>query len=164
MPKKPANMVYVVSLSNASEFGINFKDWVARRCYTYPVIGGAWPEPPTYIAFRYGKRLQSIHFVEAVERFTNPSKVLADADNVRVREHYCLTLGPGFAPKKPVATGNRIFQATRVWVMLDTLFTCDTISAALEETKLRHSRRGRRTVAKKAAVHSGPRRRAQADA
>jgi len=41
-----------------------------------------------------------------------------------------------FCPTNVVKTGN-IFRNGRVWCMLDTLFTCDTISDARDETKSR---------------------------
>ncbi len=140
MEKIRSNMVYVLSLNNASEWGLSFKDWVYQRSrYTYPVKGGAWPEPPNYVAYRYGGRLQSIHHVDGYSVFTNPRQVLPEVMDVAVEPHYCLRLGPNFAPDKVVKTGPTIRQAARVWVMLDTLFTCQTISDALDETKRREA-------------------------
>jgi hypothetical protein len=146
MEKIWSNMVYVLSLSNDSYWGVSFKDWVNRYSrYTYHVAGRGWPEPPNYVAYRYGAQLQSIHHVDGYDVFTNPHKVLAEAEDTVVEPHYCLRLGPKFAPDKVVSTGPGIRRAMRVWVMLDTLFTCQTITAALEETKRREkaSRNGR---------------------
>ena len=77
--------------------------------------------------------------------FTNPRHVCAQATDVAVDPHYCLRLGPAFRPTNDVTAGPKIRRAMRVWVMLDTLFTCATISDALDETKRREaaSRDGR---------------------
>src|SRR5439155_8369816 len=60
MEKKRSNMVYVLSLSKGSSWGLSFKDVVYRDGrYFYPVEGGRWPEPPNYVAYRYDGQLQS---------------------------------------------------------------------------------------------------------
>ena len=43
--------------------------------------------------------------------------------------HYVYTLGPAIVPSKTVKTG-KIYPSGRVWAMLDTLLTADTISEA----------------------------------
>jgi hypothetical protein len=137
MEKIRSNMVYVLSLSNTIDWGLSFKDWVNKHGrYNYPVAG-AWPEPPNYVAYRYDGRLKSIHHVEGYDVFTNPRQAIPEAMDVPVPPFYCLRLGPNFAPNKVVMMGPRIQRAMRVWVMLDTLFTCQTISDALDETKRR---------------------------
>jgi hypothetical protein len=45
-------------------------------------------------------------------------------------------LGPAITPGKTVKTG-KIFRNGRVWAMLDTLLTCDTISDARDLTQAR---------------------------
>lgn len=140
MEKIRSNMVYVVSLSDAIDWGISFKDWVyTHRRYNYYVEGGGWPEPPNYIAYRYAGKLQSIHHVEGYDVFTNPHDVVPEATDADMKPFYSLRLGPKFAPDRDVATGPRIRRAARVWVMLDTLFTCETITAALDETQRRET-------------------------
>jgi hypothetical protein len=140
MEKTHDNMVYVLSLSRNSVWGLPFLDVVRKQArYFYPVTGGGWPEPPNYVAFRYDGCLQSIHHVEGHDVFTNPHTMFAEAEDVEVPAHYCLHLGPTFAPARVVRAGPKILRSARVWVMLDTLFTCDTITDALNETKRREA-------------------------
>lgn len=49
---------------------------------------------------------------------------------------YVYKLGPAIVPGKTVKTG-KIFRNGRVWAMLDTLLTCDTISEARDMTQAR---------------------------
>lgn len=49
---------------------------------------------------------------------------------------YVYKLGPAIIPTKTVKTG-KIFRNGRVWAMLDTLLTCDTISEARDVTQAR---------------------------
>lgn len=51
-------------------------------------------------------------------------------------DHYIYKLGPAIVPGKTVKTG-KIFKNGRVWAMLDTLLTCDTISDARDLTQSR---------------------------
>ena len=44
-------------------------------------------------------------------------------------DYFVYRLGPAIVPAKEVKTGN-IYRSGRVWAMLDTLLTCDTISEA----------------------------------
>lgn len=50
--------------------------------------------------------------------------------------HFLYKIGQGFAPSKEVKTGT-IYPNGRVWCMLNTLFTSDTISDAQDKTKRR---------------------------
>lgn len=50
--------------------------------------------------------------------------------------HFLYKIGQGFAPSKEVKTGT-IYPNGRVWCMLNTLFTSDTISDARDKTKRR---------------------------
>ena len=50
-------------------------------------------------------------------------------DEIWDTEHFIFELGSAIVPSKIVKTGN-IYRNGRVWAMLDTLLTCDTISEA----------------------------------
>lgn len=110
-----------------------------KHRYFHPIGGGrgGWPkEPPNYIAFRYNGKLQSIHHVEGYEVFTNPHEKFPEIPEEKWSPHFLYRLGPAFVPSKEVRTGN-IYPNGRVWCMLDTLFTCDTISAARDLSQKR---------------------------
>jgi hypothetical protein len=146
MEKIRSNMVWVVALNNDMDNGITFRDWVyVYSRYNYWVEGSSSPEPPNYIAFRFDERLHSIHHVEGYDVFTNPHDVVPEATDVEVRPFYSLQLGPNFFARPDgvkVKAGPRVRMANRVSVMLDTLFTCTTISAALDETERRERANG----------------------
>ena len=135
MKKTDSNRVYVVALAQGAprDWSISWIDVVKKRHrYFHPVGGGrgGWPkEPPNYIAFRYDGRLQSIHHIEGYEVFTNPHDKFPEIPETKWEPHFLYSLGPAFAPHHEVRTGN-IYASGRVWCMLDTLFTCDTIAAA----------------------------------
>ena len=57
-------------------------------------------------------------------------------DTVWDDDCYIYHLGPAIIPNKTVKTG-KIYRNGRVWAMLDTLLTCDTISDARDLTKSR---------------------------
>lgn len=144
MDTRYSNMVYVVSLGASAPEGwqLAWRDIVRkRRRYFYPASGGkgGWPEPPNYIAFRYDGRLQHIHHVEAATMFTNPRHVFPEAPDQDWGPHHLLTLGPPIVPPKPVLNGPRVQQSARVWCMLDTLLTAETVSDALTETEHRRA-------------------------
>jgi hypothetical protein len=133
-----SNLVYVVSLGAGSSWGVDFREVVEQqRRYFYPLEGGGWPEPPNYIAFRYGGRLQTVHHVDSFDVFTNPRTLFPGAEDVAVKPHYCLRLGPPMRPAKEVPNGSKIRMAMRVWCAIDALLTSDTITDALVETKRR---------------------------
>jgi hypothetical protein len=142
MQNLDSNWVYVVALAQGIPDGwdISWIDIVAKRKrYFHPVGGGrgGWPgEPPNYIAFRYNGKLQSIHHVEGYEVFTNPHEKFSEIPDKKWDPHFVYKLGPAFAPNKEVKTGN-IYPNGRVWCMLDTLFTENTISDARNLSKKR---------------------------
>lgn len=143
MEARTSNMVYVVSVSGGAEWGVGYKDVVERqRKYFYPVGGrGGWPSPPpNYIAFRYDGRLQSIHHVESYRVFTNPNDVMPEAQSCTVSPCYLLDLGPAIKPDHVIKNGPSVQRSNRVWCMIDTLLTSETITAALQETKRRQAR------------------------
>ncbi len=132
MQNTESNWVYVVSLGSGTPKGWKLS-WIdvvdKRRRYFHPV-GGGWPkEPPNYIAFRYGGKLQSIHHVDAYSVFDNPHDEFAEIPRESWEPHFLYTLSPPFAPANEVKTGN-IYPSGRVWCMLDTLFLAKTISEA----------------------------------
>lgn len=57
-------------------------------------------------------------------------------DEVWDTDCYIYKLGPAIVPGKVIKTG-KIFRNGRVWAMLDTLLTCDTISDARDLTQER---------------------------
>jgi len=155
MSNKASNMVFVVSLGRGAPSGGELS-WVEivrdKRRYFHPV-GSGWPkEPPNYIAFRYMGQLQSIHHVDDcivssdsadmpglppswdwTDRRTGPG----------TGPHFLYTLGTAMMPSRPVKTGKGLPMATHAYVMLDLLLTCETITDALRQTKLRMTRRPR---------------------
>lgn len=133
-----SNMVYVVSVGPGGSWGLDYREVVVKDArYFYGTEGGGWPEPPNYVAFRYDGRLQSIHHVEGYDIFTNPKDIFPNAVSVTIAPHYCLKLGPAIRPPKTVKAGPKIVRSMRVWCMLDTLLTSETITDALAETKRR---------------------------
>lgn len=141
MQKLDSNMVYVVALSDAhpDRCSISWIDIVKTyNKYFCPVGGNGWPkEPPNYIAFRYYGQLQSIHHIEGYTVTQNiHDEVPEMPDEVWDNNHYVYKLGPAIVPGRTVKTG-KIFRNGRVWAMLDTLLTCDTISEARDVTQAR---------------------------
>lgn len=141
MQKLDSNMVYVVALSDAhpDHCSISWIDIVKTyNKYFCPVGGNGWPkEPPNYIAFRYYGQLQSIHHIEGYTVTQNiHDEVPEMPDEVWDNNHYVYKLGPAIIPGRTVKTG-KIFRNGRVWAMLDTLLTCDTISEARDVTQAR---------------------------
>lgn len=141
MQKLDSNMVYVVALSGAQPDRCNIS-WIdivkKHNKYFCPVGGNGWPkEPPNYIAFRYYGQLQSIHHIEGYTVTRNiHDEVPEMPDEIWDNDCYVYRLGPAIVPGKTVKTG-KIFRNGRVWAMLDTLLTCDTISEARDVTQSR---------------------------
>ena len=142
MQKQDSNMVYVVSVGGGSPEGwsISWRDIITtKKRYFHPIGGNGWvKEPPNYIAFRYDGKLQSIHHIEGYEVVTNMSKVFSEAKDEEWEPSFVYHLGTPFAPSNEVRTGN-VYPNGRVWCMLDTLFTCSTISDARDLTKSRQN-------------------------
>ncbi len=141
MQKVDSNMVYVVSLGSAKPDGCSYT-WIElvqmRNKYFCPIGKNGWPkEPPTYIAFRYTGKLQSIHHIEGYTVARNVHPDFPEMPNQDFdTDHFIYQLGPAIIPNKDVKTGN-IYPSGRVWAMLDTLLTCDTISDARDLTHQR---------------------------
>ena len=129
-----SNWVYVVSLSRDCPAGssITYIDVVEKYSkYFHPYDYKGWPkEPPNYIAFRYEGKLQSIHHIESYVVTSNLHDEIKEMpDFEEDGDYFVYRLGPAIVPAKEVKTGN-IYRSGRVWAMLDTLLTCDTISEA----------------------------------
>lgn len=141
MQKLDSNMVYVVALGTKTpdRCSLTWIDIVQKyNKYFCPVGGNGWPkEPPNYIAFRYYGQLQAIHHIDGYTVTRNLHDEIPEMpDEVCDTNHYVYKLGPAIKPVKTVKTG-KIFRNGRVWAMLDTLLTCDTISEARDLTQSR---------------------------
>lgn len=141
MQKKDSNLVYVVALSSANPdlCPITWIDIVQKHNkYFCPVGGNGWPkEPPNYIAFRYYGQLQSIHHIDGYTVTRNMHDEIPEMpDEVWDDDYYVYKLGPSIVLLKTVKTG-KIYRNGRVWAMLDTLLTCDSISEARDLTQVR---------------------------
>ena len=140
MQNKISNYVYVVSLSNniIRGAGVSNIDLVKDTGHYYCPVGDRWPkEAPNYIGFRYGGRLQTIHHIEGYTITKNIHDVIdIMPDEEWEREHFVFNLGPAIIPTKTVKTG-KLYRNGRVWAMIDTLLTCDTISEARDLSQQR---------------------------
>lgn len=135
-----SNWVYVVALNSGTNpgWGISWIDIVKQRSlYFHPVGVNKWPkEPPNYIAFRYSGKLQSIHHIEYYEIVTNMHKAIPEIPGEEWAATFLYHLGPAIIPAKEVKTGG-LYRNGKVWCMLDTLLTCNTISGACNLSKER---------------------------
>lgn len=141
MQTKESNWVYVVSLSRTklNNSSITYVDIVNKYNRYFHVAGkNKWPkDPPNYIAFRYDGKLQSIHHIESYVVTKNMhDEIEKMPDEEWEDNHFIYRLGPAIIPQKEIKTGN-IFRNGRVWAMLDTLLTSDTISEARDISKNR---------------------------
>lgn len=140
MQKIDSNWVYVVSLARGTpqSWRISWIDIVnTRHYYFHPAGVRGWPkEPPNYIAFRYSGKLQSIHHIDGYEVVTNIYERIPEIPDEEWEPHFVYALGPAFSPGKEIRTGN-IYRNGRVWCMLDTLFTYETISDARDLSEKR---------------------------
>ena len=134
-----SNLVYVVSLGQGKADGwdTSWIDIVEKYGkYFYPVSG--WPPPPNYLGFRYDGRLQAIHHIDDFDVVEDVREHFPGSESGEDwGPHYLFRLGPRIQPPHEVRNGPRVLRANRVWCMLDTLLTCETISDALTETEKR---------------------------
>lgn len=137
MQTQTSNMVYVVSLGGKPEKSdISFIDIVMKRkkyFYPFTYTKGGWPaEPPNYLGFRFGGKLQSIRHVEK----THITKYLHSYfSEIPKRDHgvgpyFVFELGPEIKPIHLTLPTGAPWRANRVWCALDTLLTSKTISGA----------------------------------
>ncbi len=151
MQNQTSNLVYVVALGHGTPgwSSISWRKMVTDKQRYFHPFGPGWPkEPPNYIGFRYDGKLQSVHHVDdykVMADVTNISDDLPEIDGAKWRAldkaaHFLYTLGPAIIPHREVMTGS-IWPSGRVWVMLDLLLTCPTISEArdLTQERLRES-------------------------
>jgi hypothetical protein len=119
--------------------GLSYIDTVQKRRRYFHAFGwgSGWPtEPPNYLGFRYGGRLQSIHHVEKHEVSRNFHRYFREAPDRDGRPFLHYVLGPPLRPAHEVRTGG-LYRNGRVWAMLDLLLTCETIAQARDKSKRR---------------------------
>lgn len=136
-----SNWMYVVALATGTpdDWNISWIDIVnKKRRYFHPVGGNGWPGvPPNYIGFRYYGQLQSVHHLERYDVVTDLNAAIPDAPSVEEDcSYFVYRLGPTIVPGKTIKTGN-IYRNGRVWCMLDTLLTCDSIADARDLSQKR---------------------------
>jgi len=132
-----SNQVYVVSLSAKTKenWSISWIDIVRKRRRYFHPIGNRWPtEPPNYLAFRYGGKLQSIHHVERYEVVEELSKACKGIAKQPVEPHYLYHLGPPIQPPHEVRTG-KLYRSQRVRCAFDLLLVSQTIAEARDLTQ-----------------------------
>ena len=133
-----SNMVFVVSLSskNSDDDSISCIDIIKKHNkYSCPVGVNGWPkEPPNYIGFCFDGKLQSIHHIDdyVVTKNLN-DEVQEMPDEVLKNNHFVFNLGPKIAPSIETKFA-QLHPNKRVWAMLDTLLTSNTISEATDIT------------------------------
>jgi hypothetical protein len=140
MEMRYSNKVFVVSLGGRADgWSITFRDVVEKKNRYFFPVGNRWPDPPpNYLAFRYEGKLQSIHHIKSYSTFTRPSELFPEAPAEQEWPlHYCVELGPAIKPPHEVRNGPRVVRSNRVYCLLDTLLTNETISDALTETEER---------------------------
>lgn len=134
MDRIKSNMVFCVSLNNNKVQGseATFIEIVTKYLkYFFPYGRNGWPsEAPNYVAFRFGGELRSIHKIEKFEvndnLHTSMPDVIADTNPDK---HFFFHLGPPIKPSHTVKNGG-IWPNGRIWCMLDTLLTSQTIEEA----------------------------------
>ena len=140
MEMRFSNKVFIVSLGGISPgWSISYREIVEKKLRYFFPVGDRWPDPPpNYMGFRYDGKLQSIHHVKSYDTFTRPSELFPEASpDIKWKLHYCVELGPAFRPPSELRNGPRIQRNMRVYCLLDTLFTNQTLSDALADTKAR---------------------------
>ncbi len=140
MQNQLSNMVYVVSLGSGmpDKSVISWIDIVEKKHRYFHPIAKGWPSnPPNYMGFRYGGKLQRIHHVDSWRRIDDLHLVMKElAANHWQGAFYYYSLGPAIIPSKVIKNGD-VYPSGRVWAMLDLLLTCPTVSDALVKTKAR---------------------------
>lgn len=140
MKNEMSNEVYVVSLSQKKigNTSFSFVDIVNKTGHYFCPVGinGYPKEAPNYIGFRYNGKLQSIHHIDKYKITKNIHDVIDEMpDENWDKNHFVFNLGPAIIPQKTVRSGR--IRNTRIWAMIDTLLTCDTISDACRASKMR---------------------------
>lgn len=87
--------------------------------YCCPVGGGkgGWPkETLTYIAFRYHRKLQSIHHIEKYTFADNLHLFVSEIPDTELsKTHFVYELEPAIISPKDIRTGAKIVMSNRVW-------------------------------------------------
>lgn len=113
-----------------------FREVVEEGFYYYPYGRGGWPSvPPNFFAFRWDNQVQRVHRVMTYEVVPSlqtqwPDIPIADETD---RPHVICRLGPALR-MEPLPSGHN-YRATRLWVLLDQLFTAETLKEALRESQ-----------------------------
>lgn len=140
MQKIDSNLVYVVAVSadKPKNWQISWIDVIEKkRRYFHPMGIKGWPkEPPNYIGFRYRGHLQSIHHIEGFEIVDDLHQKIREIPSHRHPALFLYRLGPGIRPTRRLSSKG-IWPNGRVWCMLDTLLTSDTIAEARNVTQTR---------------------------
>jgi hypothetical protein len=146
MQNTNSNLVYVVALGGEiEETGITFQEVVTDHGIYFCPVGGGYPkEPPNYLGFRFGGKLQQIRHVEGY-RVTDDNHAGFEPLKGRVdwpdEPHWVFELGPAIIPPKDVKTGG-LYGSHRGRIAIDLLLTCDTVAEALEKTNARRDAAG----------------------
>lgn len=148
MQNQTSSLVYVVALGGSFD-GIPLDpiEIVEKHKKYFHPVGNRWPiEPPNYIAFRYGGKLQSIHHIESYKVIDDYQKDFGLPSSVPTGEkHYLYELGDAIRPEKEVKTIDKakgfiqIQRSARCECFIDLLLTCDSVSEAFAKTKQRLS-------------------------
>jgi hypothetical protein len=100
------HLVFCVSISTATpkKWRISWIDIIERKqSYFFPFDKKGWPKtPPTYVAFRYRGRLQSIHFIEKYEAVADMHSRIPEIPRGEVEDCFLCKLSKGFAPRGQV--------------------------------------------------------------
>lgn len=118
MQTKDSNWVYVFVLSGSKPEGCNIT-WIEivqkNNKYFHQAGDNGWPkEPPNYIAFRYGGKLQVIHNIDDYVVTKNVhDEILEMSDEIWGDNHFIFKLGPAIIPSKEIKNGN-IYMNGRV--------------------------------------------------
>jgi hypothetical protein len=140
MQEFDSNWVYVVSLNKGTPKGWKIP-WIdvveSKHHYFHAPQGGGWPKtPPNYLAWRYDGVLQGIAHITQCEILPDVHSRIPEIPRGEITNHVLYRLGATFRPDHKVKTG-KIFRSGRKWCMLDTLFTCATVSDAAKESQKR---------------------------
>ena len=142
MERRTDNRVYVVALGSNEMVPGQAHSWIhvvtKDQSYFHPV-GKTFPvEPPNYVGFRYGGKLQSVHHIDSFEIVENLA-AHHPLWPITTFDHFVYRLGPAMRPVRQLRTGEEIRRAARVWCAIDTLLSgqFNTISEARDETKRR---------------------------
>jgi hypothetical protein len=125
-----------------------YREIVEQGFYYYPYgWGHGWPStPPNFLAFRWEGYVQRVHrvldykIISSLQERWPDIPVLQEGSGGRARSdvtdqpHVVCRLGPALR-MEPLPTGIN-YRASRVWVLLDQLFTAPTLQAALRESQL----------------------------